>query len=159
MLEKKFSKDGKMSQFESMSVSEEEEESFSKDSMKADQEELSSCLEGEFSSAESEKPLHEDEHEESIELIVDRHMHEENPEEQQDHRHKESKHKQVYESFLQELESLSDFEAKLQKAIEFMQASLSQNGTPHFKSFWDARSISMELFKENISAAIAAPLE
>lgn len=67
---------------------------------------------------------------------------------------KHSIHRQHLEKFLKELEALPDHEAKLQYAIDFMEASLAQSGTPHFKSFWEARNICLQLFKENISPAL-----
>ena len=39
-----------------------------------------------------------------------------------------------------------------------MELTLAQKGTPHFKSFWEARNLCVELFKQNISAAIKQPL-
>lgn len=141
-------KDDKMSQFESMSISE-QETSENKDLIKPD--EL--------------PPICEDCSElmmEPTELVVDRHAHEEHQEEHHDahleHHHKESRYKQVYDVFLKELEQQPDVDAKLQAAINFMEAALSHSGTPHFKSFWDARNISLELFKQNISAATRASL-
>lgn len=65
--------------------------------------------------------------------------------------HKEKGHRQAFEAFLTELNLLTDPEAKLQRAIAFMESSLSQGGTPHFKSFWEARNLSLELFKQNIN--------
>ena len=69
-----------------------------------------------------------------------------------------SAHHQHFEKFLKELEKQADSEAKLQFAVDFMEASLAQSGTPHFKSFWEARSICLQLFKENISPALRATL-
>ena len=62
-------------------------------------------------------------------------------------------HKHQYEQFLKELESQSEPEAKIQFTINFMESSLSQTGTPHFKSFWEARNLCLQLFKEPISPA------
>lgn len=67
-------------------------------------------------------------------------------------------HRQHYEKFVKELESLSDSEAKLNYVIDFMEASLAQSGTPHFKSFWEARGIALHLFKENISPVLRSTL-
>lgn len=67
-------------------------------------------------------------------------------------------HRQHFEKFLSDLEKLPDNEAKLQFAIDFMEASIAQSGSPHFKSFWEARSICLQLFKENISPALRAIL-
>lgn len=62
------------------------------------------------------------------------------------------------EEFLNKLEQLPDSEAKLKESIDFMEASLAQSGSPHFKSFWEARNICIQLFKENISPAIRTQL-
>lgn len=67
---------------------------------------------------------------------------------------KHNAHRQQYEQFLSELEKLTDNESKLQFAIDFMEASLAQGGTPHFKSFWEARNICLQIFKENIAPAV-----
>jgi len=57
-----------------------------------------------------------------------------------------------------ELEKESDPERKLQIAIHFMETALSQSGSPHFKSFWQVRTICLLLFKENISPSVRASL-
>lgn len=62
-------------------------------------------------------------------------------------------YKQAFEAFTAELDKLPDAESRLNRAIAFMEAALSQGGTPHFKSFWEARSICVELFKQNINPA------
>lgn len=67
-------------------------------------------------------------------------------------------HRRHYEAFLHELEKQPDAEAKLQFAIDFMEKSLAQGGAPHFKSFWDARLLCLQLFKENISPALRSIL-
>lgn len=67
---------------------------------------------------------------------------------------KHNAHRQQFEQFLSDLEKLSDHESKLQFAIDFMEASLAQGGTPHFKSFWEARNICLQIFKENIAPAV-----
>lgn len=71
---------------------------------------------------------------------------------------KEGNKQQVYrqelEQLLAELEKLPDPESKLQRAIDFMEASIAQGGTPHFKSFWEARNICLQIFKENIAPAV-----
>jgi len=63
-----------------------------------------------------------------------------------------------FDSFYAEVEKETAIEAKLQKTIDFMEMSLSKSGTPHFKSFWMARSYCMKLFKENISPGLRAHL-
>lgn len=54
-----------------------------------------------------------------------------------------------YMTFLEQQEALKTLPEKLHAAIEFMTETLSvEHGAPHFKSFWDARLIALELFKE-----------
>jgi hypothetical protein len=65
--------------------------------------------------------------------------------------HEEKGSKNLFETFSSEINLINDPEVKLQKTIDFMEASLSRGGTPHFKSFWDARNLCLELFKHNIS--------
>ncbi|MCE5316995.1 MAG: hypothetical protein LLG04_06480 [Parachlamydia sp.] len=64
---------------------------------------------------------------------------------------REMSYKQAFEAFTGELDKLPDAESRLNRAIAFMEAALSQGGTPHFKSFWEARGICVELFKQNIN--------
>lgn len=66
----------------------------------------------------------------------------------------DSEHKEEHaplEGFMQTLEQYPNVEAKLEYVIQFMEESLSQHGTPRFKSFWQARDVCLLLFKENIS--------
>ncbi len=74
----------------------------------------------------------------------------------EDHHQKESKQKQLYDSFLAEIEGLQDYDAKLEKALAFMESSLSSSGSPYFKSFWDARNLCLELFKHNLVPSVRA---
>jgi hypothetical protein len=62
-------------------------------------------------------------------------------------------HGQHLDPLMKALEAQSDPEVKLQLAIEFMEKSLAQSGTPHFKSFWQVRNICLQLFKENVQPA------
>lgn len=80
--------------------------------------------------------------------------HEEEPSGHQPDSGKPNIHRQQYEKFLQDLEKLPDHESKLQFAIDFMEASLAQGGTPHFKNFWEARNICLQIFKENVAPAV-----
>lgn len=63
---------------------------------------------------------------------------------------KEKKNHSQYDHFLSEYEKVPSVEAKLQMTVDFMEISLAQAGNPHFKSFWDARTICLQLFKENL---------
>lgn len=76
--------------------------------------------------------------------------------------HKRKDHKEEYslqfEAFKKSFEEQTDNEAKLQLAIDFMEASLAQGGTPHFRSFWETKRLCIPLFKENISPALRSHL-
>ena len=63
-----------------------------------------------------------------------------------------------FDAFKAEFELQSDSEIKLQLAIHFMETSLGQGGTPHFRSFWEARRMCLSLFKENIAPSIRGQL-
>lgn len=58
------------------------------------------------------------------------------------------------EAFLQDLEKHPDIESKVKFALDFMEGTLAQSGTPHFKGFWDVRNVCLKLFKENLSPAV-----
>ena len=49
-----------------------------------------------------------------------------------------STHTAKYEQFLLEMNALDNVEAKLQRALDFMQESLSDVAKVHFKNFWQA---------------------
>ncbi|MFA6915737.1 MAG: hypothetical protein WC222_05015 [Parachlamydiales bacterium] len=60
-------------------------------------------------------------------------------------------------SKLQEKTTLPSFgddsvssDQKISNALDFMEKALSQSGSPHFKEFWEARKVCLELFKDNI---------
>lgn len=59
---------------------------------------------------------------------------------------------------LKELESMKEPETKLQHVIDFMAQAIAQTGSPHFKSFWQARGVSLQLFKENLSPVMRSML-
>ena len=63
-----------------------------------------------------------------------------------------------FKEFRKNFDQNPDLEAKLQLAIDFMEVSLAQGGTPHFRSFWEARRLCLPLFKENISPALRSQL-
>lgn len=54
------------------------------------------------------------------------------------------------DNLVKEIEQCPDAEAKLHKVISFMEATLAQSGTPHFRSFWEARKLCLPLFKEHL---------
>lgn len=59
---------------------------------------------------------------------------------------------------MKDLEKCADAEAKLLCIIAFMESSLSQTGTPHFRSFWDSRKLCLPLFKAHIAPAVRSNL-
>lgn len=63
-----------------------------------------------------------------------------------------------FDAFVLELNKQTNPEVKLQMTVDFMEASLSQTGSPQLKSFWDARTVCLQLFKENVSPALRAGL-
>lgn len=69
---------------------------------------------------------------------------------------RDKKNNPFLDNFLQEMEKLPHTDAKVKHSLAFMESSLAQKGTPHFKSFWDVRTICLQLFKENISPALRA---
>lgn len=71
---------------------------------------------------------------------------------------KEKGQKQHYDSFLSDLEKMPDADTKLHHVVAFMESSLSQHGSPHFKSFWEARNLCLDLFKENINPALRSDM-
>ena len=63
-----------------------------------------------------------------------------------------------FESFRKLYDQQVDPEGKLQLAIDFMEASLAQGGSPYFRTFWEVRRYCLPLFKENISPLLRALL-
>jgi len=67
------------------------------------------------------------------------------------HKDQKQDYKDQLDSFFSVFNAQTDLEAKLILAIDFMESSLGLGGTPHFRNFWEARRLSLPLFKENIS--------
>ncbi len=63
---------------------------------------------------------------------------------------------ETFDAFKKAFEERPDAETRLQLAVEFMEAALAQGGTPHFRSFWEARRLCLPLFRENISPVVRA---
>lgn len=82
--------------------------------------------------------------------------------EDQGHQNKREGHSEKFSSqfeiFKKQFESQTDNESKLQIAINFMETTLQEGGTPHFRSFWEARRLCLSLFKENISSNVRSQL-
>lgn len=118
---------------------------------------------------EIQRPVHLDEQsgsetqDENLQEEINMDMNtEDSPEAEQVHHEAEEEkdsakhhaHRQQYEQFISDLEKITDQESKLQFVIDFMEASLAQGGTPHFKNFWEARNLCLQIFKENIAPAV-----
>lgn len=85
-----------------------------------------------------------------IESVISNAIHEETPH-PEDHPAPTTASLADFEQFIQALRAAQEPERKLDIAIQFMQQRLAQTGVPHFKEFWDARRICLDLFKENIN--------
>lgn len=66
----------------------------------------------------------------------------------------DKKHNPHLDLFMGEMEKITQTEAKVKCALAFMESSLAQSGTPHFRSFWEVRNICLQLFKENLPPAL-----
>lgn len=63
-----------------------------------------------------------------------------------------------FDRFQEVLRESNEPEKKLDVTIQFMQERLAQTGVPHFKEFWDARRLCLDLFKENINPTVRVHL-
>ncbi len=78
--------------------------------------------------------------------------------------HPQSAHSEIYhpsplfQALLSEIESFEEVERKLERAIHFMELAISQSGSPHFKDFWDAKKLCIDLFKSNINPSVRVHL-
>ncbi|MDF2577110.1 MAG: hypothetical protein K0S74_594 [Chlamydiales bacterium] len=74
------------------------------------------------------------------------------------HRETEDKLKQSYQEFEKEFNEKAHAEDKLRLGLAFMEHSLAHNGTPQFKSFWDARKLCLPLFKDTLQPNVKVEL-
>lgn len=65
--------------------------------------------------------------------------------------HTPKEKKAPFEEFLKEMNAHSLAEEKLRIALLFMEKTLSRDGSPDFKGFWEARKHCLALFREPIS--------
>ncbi len=63
-----------------------------------------------------------------------------------------------FQEFVQKLASFQTPEEKVAYGLEFMRTSISQEGSPRFREFWEARRLILLCFKENLNAAIRSKL-
>jgi len=57
-----------------------------------------------------------------------------------------------FSNFLTQLNDEREPERKIRLAIDFMQGTLAQPHSPHFKDFWEARRFCLSIFKENLNS-------
>ncbi|MFI5343512.1 MAG: hypothetical protein ACHQUC_04750 [Chlamydiales bacterium] len=157
-----------MSESENMHLEEPQQQSLSndpnphfldlEDPVKGDHEEKMEPDENEKADRDLGEDLLEHAAEKDEENLAEEHS--EEGKESRGHKRRESgeDYKNQLENFLKGFQELPELEAKLQFAIDFMEASLGQGGTPNFRNFWEARRISLPLFKENISPASRSSL-
>src|SRR5690242_12341464 len=60
--------------------------------------------------------------------------------------------------FSETIKSFATSEEKIAFGLEFMRKAISQEGSPHFREFWEARKTVLPFFKENINIAIRSKL-
>lgn len=60
--------------------------------------------------------------------------------------------------FIEKLASFPTPEEKIVNGLQFMRASISQEGSPRFREFWEARRLVLPIFKENLNPAIRSKL-
>jgi DNA repair exonuclease SbcCD ATPase subunit len=63
-----------------------------------------------------------------------------------------------YRDYLAKLSELATPEEKIALGLDFMRKSISQEGTPRFREFWEARRDLLSLFKQNLNPAIRSKL-
>lgn len=64
----------------------------------------------------------------------------------------------AFEAFAEKFASFQVPEEKVAYGLEFMRSSISQEGSPRFKEFWEARRQILPCFKENLNPAIRSKL-
>lgn len=63
-----------------------------------------------------------------------------------------------FQEFANKLPLFPTPEEKVGFGLQFMRGSLSQEGTPRFREFWEARKLVLPIFKENLNSAIRSRL-
>jgi len=56
-----------------------------------------------------------------------------------------------YQQFIQEVDDKKKIEEKIRLCLDFMRHALSQEKTPAFRDFWQAKRLCLDLFKEKIA--------
>lgn len=82
---------------------------------------------------------------------------EQRPDEPKDE-YKEKPLSPLLKEFSEKLETFATPEEKITYGLQFMRGSISQEGSPRFREFWEARRFVLPFFKENLNAAIRSTL-
>lgn len=64
----------------------------------------------------------------------------------------------AFAEFEKALNALATPEEKIVHGLSYMRETISQEGSPRFREFWESRRIVLPLFKENVNAAIRSKL-
>ncbi len=64
----------------------------------------------------------------------------------------------LFKEFVEKLNSFPTPEEKIAHGLHFMRSSISQEGSPRFREFWEARRLVLPFFKENLGSAIRSKL-
>jgi hypothetical protein len=64
----------------------------------------------------------------------------------------------AFDAFTKSLSSLPTPEERVASGLQFMRSSISQEGSPRFREFWEARRLILPCFKENLNPAIRSKL-
>ncbi|MES2273014.1 MAG: hypothetical protein V4487_02345 [Chlamydiota bacterium] len=64
----------------------------------------------------------------------------------------------LFREFSEKLTSLPTPEEKIAHGLVFMRSSISQEGSPRFREFWEARRLILPFFRENLNPSIRSKL-
>lgn len=64
----------------------------------------------------------------------------------------------LFKEFIGKLPTFATPEERITFGLQFMRSSISQEGSPRFREFWEARRVILPFFKENLNPAIRSNL-
>lgn len=64
----------------------------------------------------------------------------------------------LFKEFTEKVQAFPTPEEKIAHGLQFMRSSISQEGSPRFREFWEARRVILPFFKENLNPAIRSKL-
>lgn len=65
---------------------------------------------------------------------------------------------EAYRHFIEANEALATPEEKIAHGLQFIRNAISQEGTPRFREFWEARRYLLQFFKQNLNSSIRSKL-